>query len=460
MICLAYFALLAARGSSKSTSPLVDYVHRIMRERQIPGLSVAIMKQDRVVWSSGFGYANLETGTPATSHTVYGLLSLGKQFTATAVLKLVASGKLALKEPVTLKLPFIPQAWKAVTVQNLLSHTSGIPDYTSAPSYWRQVRLDAAPTDLLKPVLGQPLAFQPGTQFRYSNSNYFLLGLLIENVSRMPWAEYVRKEVIAPLNLAETYAAEPGDLLKNRASGYHLAGGKMKNAEPISPTQTWAAGAVYSSVNDLTRFEVAKIHHQLLPDSYAEQMNTPFTLNNGSKAPYGFASEVGANMGHRVSGHQGGGLAYNASLLEYPDDGVTVIVLTNLTQGRSADIARHIATFYIPGLSAPKTKTKDPDPDRTSRFKRVLSEIAAGTLHDADFTAEAVAEMVPALKHQGPRLLSSFGHLKGLQFLDARSMPGGTLVRYFASFENGALVFSFTLSPNSQISDVDYGEPD
>ena len=244
--------------TSRSTTDGVDaFVQGLMQKRHIPGVSVAVVHDGSVVLEKGYGLANLELGVPATENTVYQLASVTKTFTATAVMMLVQEGKLALDDKITERLPDLPTAWQKVTIRHLLSHTSGIKSYTSVRDFHKTSRKDYAQRELLDLVAKEPLEFTPGEKWNYSNTGYFLLGMLIEKVGGKPYGEFMAERIFKPLNMAHTRANDLRAIIPNRAQGYEWNGKELRNGEYVSPSQPFAAGMLVSNVSDLVKWDAA-----------------------------------------------------------------------------------------------------------------------------------------------------------------------------------------------------------
>ena len=432
------------------------YAKQQMQTEHIPGLSIAVVHNGKTAFSQGFGLANVELRVPATSETAYLLLSVAKQFTATAVMLLIQDGKFTLETPVAQLLSDAPTAWKDITIRHLLTHTSGIPDYTNMPNWFATVRMERSPEELLKPVREQSLLFAPGERFRYSNSNYYLLGLVLEKISGKTWATFLQERIFTPLHMTATHANDLSAIVANRASGYHWQENALHNAPFVSPSQMWAAGAVVSTVTDLAIWEDALTSNKLLPPSVIEQMSTPAKLTNGTDAAYGFGNELGQDHGHRFTGHQGGGLAFNATLLRFPKDALTVIVLANLTQAPSREIARKVASFYLPDLSdQDKKPIADSNPALTQKCKTVLSDLMDGKAQEADFTPAARQEMLPKLKRIAPSYLKPLGILKSFTLVEEHLDKDMRRRIYRAAYSNATLTWTFTMDQAGEIADLE-----
>ncbi|MGD0759307.1 MAG: serine hydrolase domain-containing protein [Candidatus Sulfotelmatobacter sp.] len=341
-----------AQNSSATPDSVGDYVRSEMKKQQIPGLSLLVSKGGQIVRAEGFGLANVELQVPVKSETVFQSGSVGKQFTATAVMMLVEEGKVALDDPLTKYFPDAPAAWKEVTVRQLLSHTAGFTDYPEMFDY----RKDWTEDELLKMVEGIPLAYPPGTKWDYSNLGYLTLGILIHRVTGEFYGDFLQQRIFQPLGMRTTRIISEADIVPNRAAGYRLVRGELKNQEWVAPmVNTTADGSLYFSVLDLAKWDAALYGEKLLKRSSFDLMWTPVKLKDRSPnkgadgSAYGFGWFVGERRGHRVVSHDGAWQGFQATIARYVDDRLTVVVLTNLAEGKPWEIAEHVADMYLSG---------------------------------------------------------------------------------------------------------------
>jgi len=459
MIAALVLASMSVRDS------VGTYVRQQMAAWHVPGVAVGVVQNGKVVLASGFGFANIETGATVSANSAFEVLSVGKEFTATAVLMLVDQGKIELESKISKYLPDLPTAWQQVTVRQLLSHTSGLPDYTDAPGFFQNAAAEATPDELLDPIRDRPLQFTPGARFRYSNTNYFLLGKLISVVSGEPYEAYMSRHVFVPLGMRATRMDDLRDVIPGRVAGYHWIGkdadrmpafvsgfhgvrNVLQNAVAVSPSRKWAAGGFITTLNDLLRWDSSKL---LRPET-RRLMVTPSPSTAGP-APYGLGEELHTVRGHPVVGHQGGGLAFNATIARYTRDGVTVIVLCNQTSAPSEAMANHIAALYIPSL-APEKAILDADLALTGRLRRVLLDAAEGKV-DESFFAESASNTVAFVKATGPRFLGGLGALKSFELLSRRKEGELGVYRYRAIYDSVTLIWEFKLDAQQRIVSLD-----
>src|SRR6202790_5458250 len=272
---IVYSSLAAAQ-----TDAVDEYVHSEMTRQHIPGVALLVSRGGQVVRAQGYGMANLELQVPVKPETIFQSGSVGKQFTATAVMMLVEEGKIGLEDPLTKYFPDAPASWKRVTIRQLLSHTAGFTDY---PKNF-DMRKDYTEAELLKLVESIPLAFTPGTSWSYSNLGFLTLGIVIHRVTGEFYGDYLQEKIFKPLGMSTTRIISEADIIPNRAAGYRLVNGQLKNQEWIAPTANISAdGALYFSILDLAKWDAALNTEKLLKRSSLEQMWTVAKLSNGQE---------------------------------------------------------------------------------------------------------------------------------------------------------------------------------
>ncbi len=337
-------------ASSASADKVDDYIKTEMERHKIPGLSLAVVRDGEIVQAKGYGLSNVELSVAANPETIYQSGSIGKQFTATLVMMLVEEGKLSLDDPIGKHIAEAPASWKGITVRHLLTHTSGISNNLYDKMNMRQ---DYTEDDLLQQIAALPLDFPPGEQFNYSNPGYVTLGILIHKVSGKFYGDLLREKVFGPLGMATARVIDEADIIPNRAAGYRLVEGELKNQEWVAPVlNTTADGALYLTVLDMAKWDAALYSEKLLKRDSLDLMWTPATLNNGKTVQYGFGWMFGEMRGHRVIRHGGGWQGFSTHIARWVDKKLTVIVLTNLAGAPADAIANGVAALYHPELAA------------------------------------------------------------------------------------------------------------
>lgn len=363
---------LAAQASLDSVHALV---RREMARQKIPGLSLAIVRGDNIVLARGYGLANVELGVPASDSTIYQSGSVGKQFTAALVALLAEEGKLRLDDPIARHLGGGPAAWRAITIRHLLTHTSGIPDYTSGTIDYRR---DYTEDELVRIAASLTPTFPPGTRWSYSNTGYVMLGAIVRKVTGEFYGDLLRKRIFEPAGMRTARVISEEDIVPNRAAGYRLENGVLKNQEWVSQAlNTTADGALYMTVRDLARWTIALDGDRLLPKRVKEQIWTPVALEGTGGFPYGFGWRIDEQRGYRRIGHGGAWQGFKASIQRYPDFGLTVVAMANVSSAIPDAIASAVAGLVEPKLRPPHTLAGKPGAD-TAGFVAQLRAAAAG----------------------------------------------------------------------------------
>jgi CubicO group peptidase (beta-lactamase class C family) len=313
-----------------------------LASKEAPGVSIVVTKGHDTLVSQGFGMADLENSVPATPHTVYRIGSITKQFTSASVMQLVEAGRVKLDEPIGTYLPSLPARWRPATVRQLLNHTSGIPSYTDiGPRWLKRIGQPMTPDSLVALTADDTLTFAPGTGWRYDNSGYVVLGMLIEKVSGKSYAQYIDEKLFKPLGLTETMYCSNAPIIPHRAQGYGKDSSGWRNAAFIDMTQPFSAGALCSSALDLARWNQALSSGRVVSAASYREMTTPV----GAAAPrhYGFGLMQDTIDGHRVIMHGGGIPGFSTFNGWLPDDSISITVLPNSESARPDRVFRGIA---------------------------------------------------------------------------------------------------------------------
>ena len=331
VIVLVVVVLSARAGLAQDSTQFDQLVQSYVTNRSFMG-SVLIARGTNVVFSKGYGFANVEWDIPNSPTTKFRLGSITKQFTAAAILLLEERGKLKVEDPISKYVPDAPPAWNAVTIAHLLTHTSGIPSFTSFPEYKSREPFATSTEQIVSWFRDKPLEFQPGLTMNYSNSGYVLLGYIIERVTGDSYERFVQQNIFAPLGMKDSGYDSNTAIIKNRAAGYSPGPGGRVNAGFIDMSIPHAAGALYSTTEDLLRWEQGLFGGKLLSPASLQKMLTP----PAQRADYAFGVVVGTDNGHKTISHNGGIEGFNTAMGYYPDDKLTVIVLSNMN-GPAAD---------------------------------------------------------------------------------------------------------------------------
>ena len=305
--------------------------------------AILIARDDQILVSNGYGAANFEEDSPIMPFTKFRLASVTKQFTAMAILILQERGKLKVEDPVCKYVTACPSAWEPLTIHHLLTHTSGIPDWIGFPDSDKWHRLPTTVPELIARFKDKPLQFKPGEEFRYSNSNYHLLGAIIERASGKTYQAFLRENIFEPLKMNNSGYDDANAILKHRALGYARDGDKLRPAVYTDMSNPYAAGALYSTVEDLYIWTEALATAKLVSEKTMALMTTPFKSN------YAYGLTVREEFGRKLISHTGSIAGFTSFVGRYPNEKVTIIVLNNIvgTSVPAAIIARDLAAIVF-----------------------------------------------------------------------------------------------------------------
>ncbi len=308
-----------------------------------PAVSIAVLRGTDTLVLHGYGQADLDQQVPASATTLYRIGSITKQFTAAAVMQLVEKGKVALDDPISLHVPGLPTTWQSVTVRQLLNHTSGIPSYTDVGERWaRRWREDMPPDTIVAITAADSMWFAPGTDWRYDNTGYVVLGMLLDHVTGVPYPRFIEQKLLRPLGLEDSWYCDMVRVLPGRAPGYDPAGaGTWHHTVFLSMTQPYSAGALCSTVGDVARWDrMLATGRVVSPESY-RAMTTP----EGAAAAhnYGFGLVATTLEGHVMITHDGGIPGFASANAYFPADSLAVTVLTNSSAGNPGPLLANVA---------------------------------------------------------------------------------------------------------------------
>ncbi|MGI8966079.1 MAG: serine hydrolase domain-containing protein [Limisphaerales bacterium] len=322
-----------------------DFVRSEMDKRQIPGVSLTILQRGHEIKTAAYGFANLELKAPVTKETVFEIGSITKQFTAGGILVLAQEGKLSVDDFLSKHLQDTPKSWSEIRLRHLLTHTSGIKSYTGLDGFELTKHLKQA--QFIKAIGLHPLEFAPGESWKYCNTGFNLLGFVIENVSGKNYWDFMGEKFFGPLGMTATTNREPSLLIAHRADGYEKKNNILINRD-YDLTDVFAAGAIVSTTGDLAKWSVALDSEKFLSAASKTQMWTPVKLNNGQTHAYGFGWFLASLQGRKNIGHSGSTSGFSASLQRFPDDQLTIILLTNSDESDIATVlAKQIAALYF-----------------------------------------------------------------------------------------------------------------
>ena len=338
LCALALLVLTAAPTWAQDIARMEQVIQAAVEKKTFMG-SVLVARGNEILLNKGYGQADLEWEIPNTPTTKFRLGSITKQFTAASILLLEERGKLRIEDPIKQHLPDVPEAWHAITIYNLLTHTSGIPNFTSLPEYQKLKPFASAVEKTLDVLRDKPLDFAPGERMSYSNSGYLVLGRLIEKVSGTSYAAFVMENIFVKLGMNDSGFDSNSEIIPRRAAGYSPGPNGPINAGFVHMTIPHAAGSLYSTTEDLLRWEQGLFAGKVLSAASLQKMITPF------KESYALGVAVRAMDGRKVVSHSGGIEGFNTILSYYPDTRITVAVLSNVNGPAADQIGRSLGAI-------------------------------------------------------------------------------------------------------------------
>jgi CubicO group peptidase (beta-lactamase class C family) len=311
------------------------------------GAAALVSRKGQIIYKKAFGMANMELNIPMQPDNVFRIGSISKQFTAVAILQLMEQGKLNLQDDITKFIPDYPTHGHKITIEHLLTHTSGIQSYTGMKEFGTISRLDKTPEELIAFFKYQPMEFAPGTKWNYNNSGYFLLGYIIEKISGKTYPEYVEENIFKPLGMTNSYYGSDSRIIKNRAAAYSKNEKGFINAEPLSMTLPYAAGSLQSTVEDLYKWNQAVQGYKLIKKESLEKAYTSYILADGKKTGYGYGWGLGNLQGSQTIEHGGGIPGFLTQGIYLPKEDVFVAVFSNCDCNGPEDVAVKLGALAI-----------------------------------------------------------------------------------------------------------------
>lgn len=315
--------------------------------------AVLVAQDGQIIFEQGYGLANREWMIPNRPDTRFRIASLTKQFTAAGILLLQEQHRLNVQDKISRYLADLPPAWRSITIHQLLTHTSGLPSYTETPQIERLNLTGTTPQQLIELVKDRPLQFAPGSKLVYCNTGYVLLGMIIEKVSGLSYGEFLQKNIFGPLQLAATGYDWPNRILPKRATGYEVQGDNWIAASSVDVSVPFAAGGLYSTVDDLFHWSEALLSGRLLSVSSRDEMfsSYPEAVGYGGQH-YGYGMVITERFGQPEWYHGGGIKGFATAIQLYPKARVCVVVLSNVDSVKSWDVATQLASLILNKQSA------------------------------------------------------------------------------------------------------------
>jgi len=344
IIVLCFSFQLSAKSPSKQFDKLLNELF----EKNGPGGVALVVKDGKTIYRKAFGLANLELGVKMKPEHVFRIGSITKQFTATAIMQLVEQGKINLDDEITKYIEDYPTHGHTITIEHLLTHTSGIKSYTSLEKWTtEEQKRDFTPKEMIDYFKSQPMDFVPGEKFKYNNSGYFLLGHIIEKVSGQTYEEYIHEHIFKPLGMKSSYYGRNSPIIKNRAAGYAKDDNGYKNDDFLSMTQPFSAGSLLSTVDDLSTWYTAVMSGNVMTKESRKKAHTSYVVNNGEQTDYGYGWSLGNIQGSPLVQHGGGINGFLSASNYLPQENIFVTVLSNCMCNAPGDSATKMVAIAL-----------------------------------------------------------------------------------------------------------------
>lgn len=351
-VLASFWLLLVSFASAQNTiipaAEIVSKTDEYMKAAVgVDGFSgtILIARNGQPIVNKGYGMANIELNVPNAPKMIFRLGSITKQFTSMAVMMLKEKGKLGVDDPICKYFTDCPAAWKPITIRNLLTHTSGIPNYTSFPDFAKTTIQPITQSEIYALLKDKPLEFAPGEKYAYSNSGYYLLGTIIEKASGVSYSEFLQTNIFTPLGMKNSGYDSTSQIIMNRAAGYARQKGEIVNADYMDMSVPYAAGALYSTTGDLLIWDRSLYTDKLVSRKSMDEIFTPFKGETG----YAFGWNIGKRFERRTIGHGGGIYGFATQITRFPSDNVTVIVLCNIQSAAAGKVASDLAAIVYGG---------------------------------------------------------------------------------------------------------------
>lgn len=449
----AIAAIAAAPQLSADTVARIDATAaKTLKSARIPGMSISVSRDGTIVYSNAFGYANLARQTPATVQTHYEIGSITKQFTATSILQLKEAGKLSVDDTIG---KWIPQyrIGSKITIRQLLQQTTGIPDYTEVNGFVK-IAGTRKPSfgAMLALIADKPLEFAPGSRFKYSNTNYIILGEIVERASHTTWEAYVRTRLFGPAGMTSSGFIDDEASLQPMATGYTVDKKGVKAAPPLLSGWAWSAGAIVSTVGDMQRWDAALLRGKLINQTDLAAMFSPGRPAWDKNAWYAYGWVIDTADGHKRIWHNGGTFGFLSANLLFPKDRVAIVVLQNAASMAAPEsTAMRVFEALEPG-AAVATSAAGEDPAVTARLRDWIKRLESGNFDRSQLAPQMSAHFTPALVAEIKTEMAPLGAPQQLIYTGKTVTPRGTIYAYRAVFAAATFNLHIAIDAQGKIS--------
>ena len=434
--------------------PIDTYVEAQMAKQHIPGLCLLVVKDGKTIKEKAYGVSNIETKRPTQLIDRFDMGSIGKTFTATMIMQLVNEKKLTLNQKVRDILPDFPEKWKSITVQHLISHQSGIPDYAFIPGIGLNDTYEKrAWTDQ---VYKTELDFPSGRLFQYSNSNFVILGLILEKLTGKPYKQLAQERLFSPAGLSDTVFKDAGKGLPTKSSnGYFYIDGKLEDGGPGGVSPTPSDGGEFTTVYDLQRWSNTIRSGKVLPQSLVKQMHTPSKVESGRKTGYGLGWMTATVEGSPQITHGGNSVGFSGTLSTFPKQKIEVYMLCNLYPVGGDSFALDLARLLEPSLvRKPQKSITDPHGTLAEKLKQGLTELAKPNIHNALFHDDMRLRLATPRGQMVVPAFSNFSTVGKLEYISMREEKPDTVYRYRVFDAKTSWIVDFQVTKEGQIYSI------
>lgn len=444
--CLLLLSLLGVANAD----PIDDFMKSELVRTKSPSLAVGIVKNGVLVKHEVYGKSDVETGTDAKKGDLYEIGSITKQFTAFATMMLVEEGKLSLDDPVSKHIEESPKAWEKITIRHLVYQNSGLPDYAFEPGIGLADTYDRA--KWMTSMVKVPLDFEPGVAWAYSNTNYALLGWVIEKVSGSSYMTFMKERILKPLEMNNTVFSAPEFKSSFRTTGYMNNQGQISKAPP-STASINSDGTIMSNIEDMVKWDAALRERKLLKPKSYDLFLKAGTLKDGRWRPYAMGLNVSLPGAEPYYGHGGNSVGYSAGYACYTKAKVSVIVMGNVYAFGGEPMAKQVAELYEPSLkpSSPAVKA-DPNAKRTETVLQALVAVGNGKADESLLEPEVIAPMKTRRAGMAAAGLAPFRSIEKLEFANELSVGKDKLLTYKITTKARNFVGTFLWSSNGKLA--------
>jgi len=434
-----------------------------MKTQHIPGLTLLIKRDGKVWLREAYGVANRENKRKTDIADRFDIGSIGKTFTGLLVMQLVEAGKIDLDKPVKSYLPDFPQAWEKVTVRHLLSHQSGIPDYV----FQRNLALDQTYeiSEWTKTMYPLKQDFEQGLMFQYSNSNYTILGMLLEKLTGKKYLTLVEDKIFGPIKLkATSYRTDPTKLPAGSATGYFWEETDFIDAGAGGISPMPSDGGAFSTVDDLATFVEAVRAGKIVSQKTLASMQAPALNASGRKTTYGLGWMTKMSQGKPVIGHGGNSVGFSSTISLFPEEKTEIYMLCNVYPVGGDEFALRLARILHPELRpAPMANQTDPNPSLSEKLKLALIELGKQNLSAEMFSPEMKARLATGRGRMAAGVFQRYAEVKSFSYVGSRPEEPDTVFIYRVETAQGSMIVEFTVTKSGQIYSVaqqaDPGQP-